>query len=80
MEFKWLKVPWSNKTKKIQAVQLWFVTWYGRDGPFHSSRIKHVEALTSKEDADTLADSLRAAFKLIRNESEDENKVTVTKG
>lgn len=65
--FKKTEVPISNKVKEVETVQLWVVTWYSRYGPYSGDVQKEYEAFTSEEEANTFAESLRNAFKLIRH-------------
>jgi hypothetical protein len=63
---KKLVVPETTETKQVDAVQLWTVTWWARVGKWDGEREKQYEAFTSQEAADEFAESLRAAFRLIR--------------
>ncbi len=51
MWFKKLTVPDSNKTKEVEAVQLWEVKWISRYGPYSSDIKQEVEVFTSEEKA-----------------------------
>lgn len=77
--FKKLSVPKTNEVKEIDAVQLWEVRWTSRYDKWHSSLQPEMECFTSEELANSFADSLRAAFKLVRNTSSVETNVTVRK-
>jgi hypothetical protein len=66
----------GTEPKQLEGVQLWYVRWYGRKDKYSSGLVKHVEAFPNQEHADIFADSLREAFKLIRNY--DHNTVTIT--
>lgn len=61
--------PESNATVEAPAVQLWYVRWTSRHGAFSSDTREEMEAFTSAEEANTFADSLRAAFALLRHTS-----------
>ena len=74
--FKKTAVPVSNETKEVETVQLWQVMWWSRDGEYSHSLNKEFEVFTSEEEAKNFADSLRAAFKLIRYTSGTEVKLT----
>lgn len=69
MIFKWLTIPWSNRTKQIQVPQLWYVRWESRYDKYGSSTQPEVEAFTSEQQANEFAESLRKAFKLIKHTS-----------
>lgn len=82
MQFKWLTVPWSNKTKKVQTACMWEVRWDAvkityRNGLF--TYIPQIEVFTEKSAADDFAESLRKAFKLVRFNGSDFDKVDVKK-
>lgn len=67
MEFKWLTIPWSNRTKQIQVPQLWEVRWESRYGEYASSVKPEVEAFTTLEAAEEFALSLRRAIALLKH-------------
>lgn len=69
MQFKWLTVPWSNKTKKIQAVQMWEVRWQSRYGQYYSDTRPELECFPSRQEAEAFANSLENAYRLIRHTS-----------
>lgn len=73
---KWLRVPTTNATKNVPAVQLWRVRWHGRKGVHISFTEPHVEGFPTQAEADYFADGLRAAFRLLRITGEGTN-VTV---
>lgn len=75
--FKKLTTPETNDTKEITVVQLWYVKWFSRDGPYSSDLNKEVEVFTSAEEANAFAESLVAAFKLLKYTSG--TQVTVIK-
>lgn len=64
---KWLKVPLSNETKEVQAVQMWEVRWHSRYGQYSGDTRPELECFPSQEEAESFAESLRNAFKLIRH-------------
>jgi len=71
MKFWWKKttVPVSNETKEIETVQLWVVSWWARYGEYSGNVDKQFEAFTSEKAANEFADSLKAAYKLLRHTS-----------
>jgi hypothetical protein len=69
--FKKLTVPLTNKTKEVEAVQLWEVRWTSRHGEYSSDTRPEMEAFTSPEAAHEFADALKNAFKLLRHTSGD---------
>jgi hypothetical protein len=74
---KTLLMPFSNKTKSVDAVQLWEVRWTSRHGEFSGMTSTELEGFTSEELANEFAQALRNAFKLIKHSSG--NRVTVSK-
>ena len=66
---KKLKVPTSNELKRVDAVKLWIVTWYSRNGQYSSDIVKEYEAFTSEEAATEFAESLKNAYALLRHTS-----------
>ena len=66
---KKLQVPENNENKEIESIQLWYVSWYSRFTEYSTGTEKCVEAFPSKQEADTFAESLRNAFKLIKHTS-----------
>ena len=74
----WKKVTTAenNRTKEVDAVQLWFVRWTSRYGEFSHCIRPEVEAFASAEDAKDFAKALSNAFKLIKHSSHTEVKVT----
>ncbi len=56
---------------------MWEVRWTSRHGKYHGDVREELECFVSQELADGFAESLRAAFRLIRHSSE--TKVTVEK-
>lgn len=75
---KQITVPENNRTKVVDAIQLWEVRWTSRNGYYHSDRRPEMEAFPTEEEANFFADALKKAFSLIRNTS-SENRVTVTR-
>jgi uncharacterized protein YeaC (DUF1315 family) len=78
MIFKFLTVPWTNKTKKVQAVQLWEVRWESRYGEMGSDTRPEMEAFSSEEEARKFKSSLENAFRILRHTSG--TRVTLEKG
>lgn len=73
--FKQLLTLFSSKTKHVNAVQLYYVRWESRYGAYSHSVKPEVEAFPTLDEANTFADALRSAFKVIRHTSG--NKVRV---
>ena len=69
MNFKWLKIPKSNETKEVQAVELWRVDWYSRYNQYSSGIQKECEFFPNKKDAQDFKIDLDSDFKLIRHTS-----------
>ena len=67
--FKKIKIPFTNETKFIDSVQLWYVEWYSRYGSFNAEIQKEIEAFTSEEAAKQFKESLDLAYKLLRHSS-----------
>ena len=67
LNFKKLTVPDSNDTKEVDAVQMWEVRWESRHGQYLGETKPELECFTSEKLAKEFADSLRAAFRLIRH-------------
>lgn len=63
--------------KQISALEVWHVRWTSRSGEYSQDTAQQVEAFLSIEQATEFADSLRAAFKLLRHTSG--TGVTITK-
>lgn len=78
--FKKLTVPVDNAVKSVDVLQLWGVRWISRHGEYSADTMAEAEFFTSEAAADAFAESLRAAFKLTRNTSVSEIKVTVRPG
>lgn len=85
--FKKLTVPVDNAVKSVDVLQLWEVRWTSRHGEYSADTMAEAEFFTSEAEfftseaaADDFAESLRAAFKLTRNTSVSEIKVTVRPG
>lgn len=82
MDFKWLTVPFTNKTRQTQAVQLWEVRWHSVKVTYKggSCRFKpEIEAFTNSGEAESFANSLRKAFSLVRLSGEGLEDVEVIK-
>lgn len=69
ISLKSLLVPFSNKTKTIDAVQLWEVRWKSRFGAYASDTREEVECFTDVELANEFAQALKNAFSLLRHTS-----------
>lgn len=69
LNFKWLRVPFSNATKDVQSVQTWSVRWRSRHGQFHADTQPELECFQSLAEAEEFAKALRNAFALIRHTS-----------
>lgn len=67
MIFKWLTVPWTNRTKAIEVPELWYVRWHSRHGEFFGDTRPEVEAFISEALAEEFATSLENAFRLIKH-------------
>lgn len=55
---------------KLEGVETWIVEWNSRTGSYSSDIRSVCQAFTNKADANEFAQSLRQAFKLVRNTSE----------
>lgn len=75
--FKELFTPKSDDLKSVEVVQLWYVRWTARYGRFSSDTKEVMEAFTSKDEAIGFANSLKAAFALVKNACD--NSVSVSK-
>lgn len=69
---KWLTVPESNRTREVEAVQMWEVRWWSvalRYGPQMAicSTSPELECFTSEEEANAFVTSLTNALALLRN-------------
>ena len=70
MFFKKLKIPVTNETKEVDVLQHWIVRWDARiSGVYgiHSSGQQVCEIFISEKEAKEFAESLVAAFKLVKN-------------
>lgn len=68
MDFKWLTMPFSNRTRKVQVAQLWEVRWISLRGDHDFTHHRpEMEAFTSKEEAEAFAVALVNAVKLLRH-------------
>jgi hypothetical protein len=52
---------------KLEAIELWEVRWRSRHGEFSGDVRPEMATFTSEKDARVFADSLRAAFRLVRH-------------
>ena len=79
MKLFWKKkeLPVTNDTKEVDVVQLWHVRWRSRHGQFSSDTREELEGFPSLELANEFADSLKAAFKLLKHTSD--TAITVEK-
>jgi len=75
--FKKLTMPNSNAVKSVVVLQLWEVRWVSRHGEYRADTKAEAEFFTSPTEANGFADALRAAFRLTRNTTKEETKVTV---
>lgn len=66
MFFKCKTVPAISATSEIPAAKLWYVRWTARTGPWNRDYRKEVEAFTSKEEAEKVAESLKIAYQLVK--------------
>lgn len=71
---KVIDAPPVNEVVPVECVQLWYVRWTRRHGEFSTDTSECMEAFPVEADAKRFADSLRAAFTLLRHTS----KTTVT--
>ena len=67
MDLKWLLVPFSNRTKKVQAVQLWEVRLTSRQTEYSHDARPEMEAFTSESEANEFAAALENAVRLLRH-------------
>lgn len=85
MDFKWLLVPFSNRTKKIEVPHLWEVRWISLRASFGDGDANYcepqpeIEAFVSKQDADEFMASLNNAAALLRHSNVD-YKIRMEKG
>lgn len=68
--FKKLTVPTTNDVEEIDTVQTWQVRWLSRHDKWHDSLRPELEVFLSEEAANLFAESLRNAYKLVRNTHE----------
>ena len=61
--------PKNSATEKVKAAQLWVVEWTSRHGRYYTDTKQEFEAFSSKDVADSYAEDLRRAYKLIRHTS-----------
>lgn len=72
LSFKWLTVPFSNRTKRVEAVQMWEVRWWSvalRYKPHIAlcDTAPQLECFTSEAEANAFATSITNALNLLRN-------------
>lgn len=63
-------VPNRHDPLKLDGIETWMVQWTSRQGQFSADVRSVCQAFTSKQDAKEFAESLRAAFRLVKNSSE----------
>ena len=68
---KRLVIPSTEKIE-IEAVESWSVRWFSRYGSYSGDIREEVEVFINKDEAALFAQSLRDAFKLIRQENKIE--------
>lgn len=66
-QFKKLTVPQSNEKQAVVVIQLWEVRWQSRFGKYSADTQRELECFTSEVEARAFAESLQAAFRLIRH-------------
>jgi hypothetical protein len=66
--FKKIFAP-SGAQMELAAFENWTVRWHSRYGQYAGDTREEVEVFLNEEDANTFADSLRAAYKLLRHTS-----------
>lgn len=77
------EVPLTNATQEIDVVEAYTVRWWSRHGnweecPHMCSAQPEAEVFITKEEADSFAESLRKAFKILKYTGAG-RKVTVEK-
>jgi hypothetical protein len=77
--FKKTVVPISNVITEIDTIQTWKVEWQSRSGVWNHDVNKECDFFTDENNANHFAEALRNAFKLTKNTSHNEIKVTVSK-
>jgi hypothetical protein len=81
MNFKWLLVPFSNNTKKVQVAQLWEVRWISLSGDADFTYHRpEMEAFTSEEEARHFVRALKNAVELLRHGVDYEIEIEKGKG
>ena len=73
LTFKWLTAPFTNRTREVEAVQMWNVRWQSRNGKYSGDVQPELEA-----QAQEFATALRNAFALLRHTSG--TRVSVSRG
>lgn len=76
IKLKKLLVP-TGETKKVDAIEVWTVSWWSRYNEYSFGVNKEFEVFISEGEAEDFAKSLRDAFKLLRYTSG--TKITVDK-
>lgn len=76
--FKKILIP-SGEQSELLAYESWSVRWTSRKGPYSHDQRPESEVFTSKDDADTFADALLDAFKLLKFSGDEVIDVRVTK-
>ena len=74
-----LKFQLQTNVKNVDAVKLWIVTWYSRNGKYSGDIEKEYEAFASEEAANEFVESIKKAYALLRHTSGTEVNV-YTKG
>lgn len=63
-------VPVTNEVTQVQSLQMWSVRWKSQRGKYPYNKLRdEAEFFTSEELATYFANSLRAAFVLVRHDS-----------
>lgn len=74
-----LTVP-TGETKTIVAIKSWSVRWISKQGTYPFERkTEETEVFVSEETANTFAQSLRNAFKLLRYSADTKISITENK-
>lgn len=64
------KIFFRDKTMtSVDAFETWEVRWVSRHGGYSGDTSPELQVFTNENDANLFADSLRAAFRLIRHTS-----------
>ena len=78
LTFKWLTAPFTNRTREVEAVQMWNVRWQSRNGKYYGNVQPELEAFPTEAQAQEFATALRNAFALLRHTSG--TRVSVSRG